>query len=242
VMYAFGGAGPAHAAAYGADLGIRKIYVFPMSPAFSAFGVATANVIHTVLRTSHFRAPIDIEALACELDSASSELGEVMEREGFHASDISYRRTLYMRYTRQTNDVELSLPDRPLTKADLPDIERAFNSQYETLYGTGSTHTQAGIEVVAISVDAVGATPKPQLKRYELSGSDSSHAKKGSRRAYFTLPERGFRETAIYDYTRLESGNRLAGPAIIETPFTTVVVPGGADAEMDEYRNIILLP
>src|SRR6516165_4471702 len=31
VMYAFGGAGPAHAAAYGADLGVRKIYVFPMS-------------------------------------------------------------------------------------------------------------------------------------------------------------------------------------------------------------------
>ena len=32
VMYAFGGAGPAHAAAYGADLGVKKIYVFPMSP------------------------------------------------------------------------------------------------------------------------------------------------------------------------------------------------------------------
>ena len=52
VIYAFGGAGPVHAAAYGVDLGIQKIYVFPMSPVFSAFGVATANVIHTTIRTT----------------------------------------------------------------------------------------------------------------------------------------------------------------------------------------------
>jgi N-methylhydantoinase A len=242
VMYAFGGAGPAHAAAYGADLGVKKIYVFPMSPAFSAFGVATANVIHTILRTSYFRAPIDIDALAGELNVAGQELAAVMEREGFRASEVTYRRTLYMRYTRQTNDVELSIPDRPLTRADLPEIERMFNARYEALYGTGSTHSQAGIEVIAISVDAIGATPKPQLKRYEMLGPDSSRAKKGSRRAYFTAPERGFRDASIYDYDLLQPGNLISGPSIIETPFTTVVVPAHIKAELDEYRNIILLP
>lgn len=242
VMYAFGGAGPAHAAAYGADLGVKKIYVFPMSPAFSAFGAATANVIYTTLRTSHFRAPIDVEALGRELDLAAKELGEVMEREGFRNSEVTYRRTLYMRYTRQTNDVELSIPDRPLTRADLQEIERMFNERYETLYGTGSTHSQAGIEVIAISIDAIGATPKPQLKTFPKSGSDNTHAKKGSRQAYFTMPERGFKEAAIYDYMLLQPGNRVAGPAIIETPFTTVVVPDHVNAEIDEYRNIILLP
>jgi N-methylhydantoinase A len=241
VMYAFGGAGPVHAASYGADLGVKKIYVFPMSPAFSAFGVATANVIQTILRTSHFRAPIDMEALGRELDAAAKELGEVMEREGFRASDVTYRRTLYMRYTRQTNDVELVLQDKPLTSGDLPEIERMFNARYEALYGTGSTHSQAGIEVIALSVDAVGATPKPQLKKYPKSGRDPKHAKKGSRQAYFTAPERGFKETAVYDYLLLQPGNRLSGPAIIETPFTTVVVPPHVEAEIDEYRDIVLL-
>jgi N-methylhydantoinase A/oxoprolinase/acetone carboxylase beta subunit len=147
-----------------------------------------------------------------------------------------------MRYTRQTNDVELSIPDRPLTRADLPEIERMFNARYEALYGTGSTHSQAGIEVIAISVDAIGATPKPQLKRYEMLGPDSSRAKKGSRRAYFTAPERGFRDASIYDYDLLQPGNLISGPSIIETPFTTVVVPAHIKAELDEYRNIILLP
>ena len=241
VMYAFGGAGPAHAAAYGADLGVRKIYVFPMSPAFSAFGVATANVIHTIRRTSYFRAPIDIEAIGRELEASIKDLAEVMKREGFHVADVTFRRTLYMRYTRQTNDVELPIPDRPLTLADLPEIERMFNARYEALYGTGSTHSEAGIEVIAISIDAVAATPKPQLKRYGLSGPDSSHAKKGSRQAYFTARDRGFKDTVIYDFDLLRPGNRLSGPAIIETPFTTVVVPAHVRGEIDEYRNVILL-
>jgi N-methylhydantoinase A len=241
VMYAFGGAGPAHAAAYGADLGVSKIYVFPMSPAFSAFGVATANVIHTIWRTSYFRAPIDIEALGRELEASIKDLAEVMKREGFDAADVTFRRTLYMRYTRQTNDVELSIPDRPLVPADLPEIERMFNARYEALYGAGSTHSEAGIEVIAISIDAIAATPKPQLKRYEISSPDSSHAKKGSRQAYFTAPDRGFKDTAIYEYDLLRPGNRLSGPAIVETPFTTIVVPAHVRAEIDAYRNVILL-
>jgi N-methylhydantoinase A len=242
VMYAFGGAGPAHSAAYGADLGVKKIYVFPMSPAFSAFGVATANVIHTIWRTSHYRAPIDLDALGQELEQAAKDLTEVMQREGFRREGIAFRRTLYMRYTRQTNDVELTIPERPLGASDFPEIERMFNAKYEALYGAGSTHNEAGIEVVAVSVDAIGATPKPQLKVYPRSGADSSHARKGVRSAYFTLPDRGFRDTAIYDYDLLQPDNMIAGPAIIETPFTTVVVPGHVTAELDEYRNIILLP
>ena len=240
LMYAFGGAGPAHAAAYGADLGVSKIYVFPMSPAFSAFGVATANVIHTIRRTSYFPAPIDLAALERDLDATIKDLAEVMQREGFGAANVTFRRTLYMRYTRQTNDVELAIPDRALTDRDLAEIERMFNARYEALYGSGSTHSEAGIEVIAMSIDAVAATPKPQLKRYEMSAPDASHAGKGRRQAYFTTPERGFKETAIYDYDRLRAGNQLSGPAIIETPFTTVVVPAHARAEIDEYRNVIL--
>ena len=241
-MYAFGGAGPVHAAAYGADLGVERIYVFPTSPAFSAFGVASANVIHTILRTSLYTAPVDIESLNGDLEAIERTLGEVMARENFAASKVTYRRTLYMRYTRQTNDVELQIPHRRLTRRDLPEIERMFNAKYEVLYGAGSTHSQAGIEVMAISVDAIGSTPKPQLPRNKKDGASAARARKGKRRAFFTGSQRGFRDATIYDYGLLRPGNRITGPSIIETPFTTVVVPENVGAEIDEYRNIILLP
>lgn len=242
VVYAFGGAGPVHAAAFGADLGIQKIYVFPMSPVFSAFGVATADVIHTTIKTTTYVAPIDMEALNAELEGVENALTAVMSREGFEATDVTFRRTLYMRYTRQTNDVELQIPRTSLSAADLPKIERMFNEKYETLYGAGSTHSEAGIEVMSISVDAIGRTPKPSLKAYPMKTDDATAARKGARLAYFTGETNGFVETAIYDYRMLEPGNKLIGPAIIETPFTSVVVPPGVHVELDQFRNIVLFP
>jgi N-methylhydantoinase A len=242
VIYAFGGAGPVHAAAYGADLGIKRIYIFPMSPVFSAFGVATADVIHTTLKTILYAAPIDMEGLDRELKAVESDLERIMTREGFDLTTISFRRTLYMRYTRQSNDIGLAVSSKSLVAADRSDLERQFNDKYEALYGLGSTHNEAGIEVVSISVDAIGPTPKPQLKRFPVGGSDASAARKGSRRAFFTGAKRGFHDAVVYDYTVLEPGNQLVGPAIIETPFTSVVVPPDVRADIDEYRNVVLLP
>jgi N-methylhydantoinase A len=240
VIYAFGGAGPVHAAAYGAELGINRVYIFPMSPMFSAFGVATADVVHTKMMTRHIRAPIDVDALYAEIERIEAGLGETMKLEGFSEARVSYRRTLHMRYARQVNEVEVQIPSGPLRQDDRPAIEAAFNARYEDMYGSGAGHAEAGIEIIAIAVDAVGATVKPKLRTYDPAGPDSAAALKGSRRAWFTSADAGYRDAAIYDYTKLRAGNRLVGPAIIETPFTTVVVPSGNQAEVDEYLNIVL--
>ena len=242
VIYAFGGAGPVHAAAYGVDLGIRKIYVFPMSPVFSAFGAATADVIHTTIRTTNLTAPVDMVALNAEFESVEADLTDVMAREGFSPSDVTFRRTLYMHYTRQTNDVELQLPRQKLTDADRSTMEQLFNEKYEQLYGSGSTHSEAGIEVMSISVDAIGSTPKPELKEFPGGGADSNVALKGTRKVYFTGEKAGYRDARIYDYRKLDPENALVGPAVIETPFTSVVVPENVQAEIDRYRNIVLSP
>ena len=69
---------------------------------------------------------------------------------------------------------------------------------------------------------------------------DGSPARKGTRRAWFTGRNPGWRDAIIYDYTKLQAGNELRGPAIIETPFTTVVVPENHEAYLDEYLNIVL--
>jgi N-methylhydantoinase A len=240
VIYAFGGAGPVHAAAYGAELGIRRVYVFPMSPMFSAFGVATADVVHTKMVTRHIRAPIDVDALYTEIKAIEASLGDAMKLEGFASDRVSFRRTLHMRYARQVNEVEVQIQSGALTPADRPAIEAAFNARYEDMYGSGAGHAEAGIEIIAIAVDAIGATVKPKLRKFEPPGSDSKAAHKGSRRAWFTGPNPGYQDAAIYDYTKLAAGNLVSGPAIIETPFTTVVVPAGTKAEVDEYLNIVL--
>ena len=134
----------------------------------------------------------------------------------------------------------MQIPGGQLSSQDRSAIEAAFNQKYEEMYGAGAGHAEAGIEAISIAVDAIGATIKPTLRKHPIVGPDSSAAKKGTRRAYFTGKSPGFRDAAIYDYTKLVAGNVVNGPAIIETPFTTVVVPETHRADVDEYLNIVL--
>jgi N-methylhydantoinase A len=45
----------------------------------------------------------------------------------------------------------------------------------------------------------------------------------------------------VLDGDRLSHGNRLRGPAIIETPNTSIVVPPGWRAEYDALGSCILM-
>ena len=63
------------------------------------------------------------------------------------------------------------------------------------------------------------------------------YAFKEKREVYFE--EHGdFLLTGIYDFERMKPGMEILGPAIIETPVTTVVVNPKDRAEMDEFRSV----
>jgi N-methylhydantoinase A/oxoprolinase/acetone carboxylase beta subunit len=46
--------------------------------------------------------------------------------------------------------------------------------------------------------------------------------------------------TAIYDFDLMKAGMEIAGPSVIESPVTTIVVNPRDSALMDELRNIRL--
>ena len=64
---------------------------------------------------------------------------------------------------------------------------------------------------------------------------------KGSRPAYFT-EVRDYVETQVYAGEKLRSGNVLVGPAIIEEPATTVVVPAGFRLTVTRFGNYYVEP
>lgn len=240
VIYAFGGAGPVHAEAYAAELGIDSIYVFPTSAVFSAFGIVTADVIHTLMNTHQVWMPADPRGLNAKIEEMEGALLAIMEREGFRRDQVSFRRTFFMRYKRQIHDVPVVCPFDRFTPEKVEELQSLFNRNYEELYGEGASFAQAGSEIIAIHVDIIGATPKPALKKFAVAGPDSSDALKGRRRVYFSGGLRDYLETAIYDYQRLRPGNRIKGPAIVETPITTLVISPKREAQLDEYMNIVI--
>ena len=93
--------------------------------------------------------------------------------------------------------------------------------------------------MLSLRVTAVGKLARPAVHRSEAAPGDAAAARKGTREAYFE--EYGdFVPTEVYDFERLSPGAGLAGPAIIETPVTTIVVNPNDRAEMDAFRNVVI--
>ncbi|MGH2885644.1 MAG: hypothetical protein ACRDPA_23585, partial [Solirubrobacteraceae bacterium] len=50
----------------------------------------------------------------------------------------------------------------------------------------------------------------------------------------------GFADTPVYEFEGLRPGNRLLGPAIIQAPLTTAVIPPGMQFAIDDHGLGIL--
>jgi N-methylhydantoinase A len=240
VIYAFGGAGPVHASGFAAELGIKKIYIFATSPVFSAFGAAAADVIRTRVLSCQYVLPADPATINQRLDTVEEELSAAMTGEGFKPNQVEFRRYFTMRYRRQSAGVELPASwDRFNTKR-ITEIQIAFEKKYKELYGIGAGYTKAGIEISEIRVDAVGKVAKPRLSAKRKTGGNPRAALKGKRRVFFARPQRKFIDTPVYDYERLGVGAAVKGPAIIELPFTTTLVPPDHKITVDLYMNLVM--
>ncbi|HEY3168800.1 MAG TPA: hydantoinase/oxoprolinase family protein, partial [Candidatus Binatia bacterium] len=75
------------------------------------------------------------------------------------------------------------------------------------------------------------------IKAGQVQRSDGTRALKAEREVYFE-EERKFVSTRVYDFTKMQPGVELNGPAIIESPVTTIVVNPKDRAIMDEYFNV----
>ena len=86
---------------------------------------------------------------------------------------------------------------------------------------------------------ARGRTPKPDRLAAVGSLTDPEDARTGSRAAYF---DGGFVDTPVYDGRALGPSATITGPALVEEPFTVVVVPPGSEARLDDRGNYTITP
>jgi N-methylhydantoinase A len=240
VIYAFGGAGPVHASGFAVELGIKQIYIFATSPVFSAFGAAAADVIRTRVISCQYILPADPAVVNQRLNAIESEMKTAMTGEGFKPNQVEFRRFFTIRYRRQTAGVEMPVSWDRFNAKRMTEMQSAFERKYEELYGVGAGYTKAGIEISEIRVDAVGKVAKPRLSASRKRKSDLKAARKGKRQVFFTRPDRKFIDTPVYDYGSLGVGAVVKGPAVIELPFTTTLVPPDHKVTVDPFMNLVM--
>ena len=242
VLFAFGGAGPAHAAVFARELGVKKVVV-PQRKAAStwcAFGAAAADVLHILEHTEIMATPVPAKRINAQLEALEKRAAQLMKDEGILASRQRFEFSLDVRHKGQINEVEILLP-WPRLPADFEaQLRKRFVRRYEQLYGRGSALPGAQLEIVVCRLRAKALTPQPKLVvSKKLSGAIPKAAVRRKREIFW--PDLGKkRSTAVYNGELLAPGNRVAGPAIVETADTTVVVQPGSRLRVDALGNFEL--
>ena len=242
VLFAFGGAGPAHAGVFARELGVRRVIV-PQRKAAStwcAFGAAAADVLHIFEHTEIMATPVPAKRVNDQLEALETRAQQLMKSEGIEPKRQRFEFSLDIRHKGQINEVEITLPWTRLPNDYETQLRRQFVQRYEQLYGRGSALPGAQLEFVVGRLRAKALTPQPKLVRAKkVSSRIPSEAVRKKRDIYW--PDIGKRRpTVVFDGDLLASGNKIAGPAIVETADTTVVVQPGTRLRVDELGNFEL--
>jgi N-methylhydantoinase A len=104
-------------------------------------------------------------------------------------------------------------------------------------YGYNLPPGYSPVEMVNIRIIAYGDIVKPNLNEIDVP-STLDDARKANRKVWFR--ETGFVDTDIYERGKLPPGAAFDGPAIIEQPDTTTVMPPNTHCTVDKFGNLVI--
>ncbi|EWY41005.1 methylhydantoinase [Skermanella stibiiresistens SB22] len=237
-LMAFGGAGPLHAARLARELDMKRILV-PRTPGIlCAMGLLLtdlrADFAVTRLTLVAGEAVSDIETA---FDALTGRAEEWFVNEAVLPAARQTTRTVDMRYAGQNYELAVALPDGPVTTATLDALVAGFEAAHKRMYGFIAE--EEPIQIVTFRIEATGLVAKASFKPRPDAGPDASGAIIGKRDVW--LPEaNGMVSCPVYDRAKLDAGNRITGPAIVEQMDATTVVLPGMVAHVEPYLNLVL--
>jgi N-methylhydantoinase A len=96
------------------------------------------------------------------------------------------------------------------------------------------------LEIVTYRIRAMAATLRPALRSSKPGSTEGTSTARRPPRLVYWEEHKESAVTPIYDGTLLRCGDRIAGPAIVETPDTSVVVRPGQSLILDSFGNFEL--
>lgn len=230
-LVAFGGAGALHGAAIASELSIPTVIVPPNPGVTSALGCLLVDIQHdfseSFMAPANTTNPSDIEAAFARLENTAVER---LRHEGVGDKDIIIHRTVEMMYQGQWRSLSVQAP---ATVDSIDSLVEGFHSEHLREYNF--RRDDAPVSIFRVAISATGVVPKAKLKKYALESSSPANSTK--REVWFNSHSH---VADVYNRTELSAGTKLNGPVIVEQFDSTVFVPPGAHAEIDEYLNILI--
>lgn len=227
VLLAFGGAGPMHAVALARAFGIARVVVPAASSVFSAVGCVGAEMQYAQQQTLRMASGAwDRDRLASVQRGLAERLAAPLRAAGYGADATATDYVASIRYSGQSYATEIPAP-----RLDDPGaLGRQFREAHDRLYGFA---TDEPWELYALRCTvSVPRAGRPVVGTVSTVPGDP----RSSAPCWFEGS--GEVETPRYDRNAVASGQTIAGPAIVEDAWSTVVVPPGAAATADSSGHL----
>ena len=239
-LYAFGGAGPVHAAGVAAGLGIDTVVLPPAPGVFSAHGLLCAEI------ERHYARHLSLPWSAAVLDDVNRVFDEMIAEAaasaavwgGGRSRKPKTERLLDLQYEGQGSCLSIRAPTGKLTVKKLDAIARAFEDEHRKTYG--HVLSGLGIRLMALRLTArlSSSRPSPTVVTKTISSPAKARASTMTRAAYWG-PAQGSIETPVMSFDAL-GFEPIAGPVLIDCYDTTIVVPPNATIVAGEWGNAVL--
>ncbi len=212
----FGGAGPMHAAAIAAELGVERILCPRAGGVLSALGLCASDRRRDTARTVMLvGADFTAERVAAAVEELIAGLGGGSEAE----PEIVYE----MRYAGQAFELPVPGSRRP----EPADLAERFAAAHEERYGHRDPEGEAVLVHIRLAMVEARAHPRPVA-------AGPGELEEDTRQVRF---EGGWLESRVLR-GEPSAGTQAEGPAIFELPEATFVVPPYWDAEVDPTGTI----
>ena len=228
-LVAFGGAGPAHAAALAEELGARDAIIPVLPGAFSAWGMLQTDIRRDFKSTVYdFWDRIDGADLEELFEALELEGRTELAADGVGAAEMRFERAIDFRYVGQEYVLTIPVARGPLRKAA---ARLSFDKAYLDRYGHNNPDSR--VEMANVRVTALGRLERP-------TGAEPAPSQpKSTRRRPVHFSGEAI-STAIVQRSSLGPDGTISGPAIIEEETATTLVPPGWRASVMVGGHILL--
>ena len=230
VLVAFGGGGGMHASSLARELGIRKVVVPLQASVFSALGMLLSDIRRDYIET--FLTDLDetgIERVTAKIVDVQGRALAEYQDDGISKASVHFELFARLRYRNQEHHVEIAVPSL-LKPALLKNVIEDFENAYEREY---TYRLKSPVELVAIHCVAIAKGMAASLTEQHLATGNGQTV--GMRDIDFD--EFGIHPAKIFREDTFPIEERIAGPAIVEEPGTTLVVFPGDQIYRDRYGN-----
>ena len=238
-LVAFGGAGPVHVAALARALGIHHILIPRFAGVASALGFLVAPKSFETVRTYICRLEsFDSVEITTLIEEMIEEGRRVLQRAEIPDDQIEFHVKADMRYVGQKHEitVPINLTEKP-EPLNAVYLLKCFEAEYRRIFGR--IYPDIPIEALSWRVVSTGPASTPEFIS-SLSQRINSRDQPSAWRDVVESSGSTIAKWPVFQWNQLPVAKRFIGPALIEDPYTTVVVSSFFYFEMDERFGIHL--